>query len=156
MVGDLKAPAAAATKQKQQFKQILKSSKNNRKRTRRTNSTLKAGAPKGGEARRVGRPNISRFLFFSHTHFHFFFSLWGSSRVCLPLSLGVFSWNFGGVLVGRDLQCAVARRLSCGSPWRPCVVRSLRYSANRRRLRTRTEVASQLSRIKGRCCCLFG
>ena len=46
-----------------------------------------------------------------------FFSLWGSSRVfflslwgifsCLFFSLGVFSWNFGGVLVGRDPQmCA--------------------------------------------------
>ena len=35
-----------------------------------------------------------------------FFSLWGSSRVFFSLS-GVFSWNFGGVLVGRDPQmCA--------------------------------------------------
>ena len=71
-------------------------------------------------ARRVEGPKISRFFFPSPTPiFILFFSLWGSSRVffslcgCLLvsffLSLGVFSWNFGGVLVGRDLKCGCFR-----------------------------------------------
>ena len=48
-----------------------------------------------------------------------FFSLRVSSRVFFPLS-GVFSWNFGGVLVGRDLNVLVfAFRFLCGSPQRP-------------------------------------
>ncbi len=68
----------------------------------------------------AGPPKISRFFFLLPLPiFILFFSLWGSSRVffslsgCLLvsffLSLGVFSWNFGGVLVGRDLKCACSR-----------------------------------------------
>ena len=66
----------------------------------------KVGAPKGGASfpdlekvgpRRVGRPKISRFCFPLSPPFSFFVSL----------SLGVVSWNWGGVLVGRDPQmCA--------------------------------------------------
>ena len=87
------------------------------------------GDPKGWEPeprKRVGRPKISRFFFPSPApHFHSFFSLSGDVLVsffslsrCLFvsffLSLDVFSWNFGRVLVGRDLL-----GLSCGSPQRP-------------------------------------
>ena len=64
--------------------------------------------------RRVGSPKFRAFFSFSHSHLHSFFlslgifscllfSLRVSSRVFFPLS-GVFSWNFGGVLVGRDLK----------------------------------------------------
>ena len=63
--------------------------------------------------------------------FILFLSLWGSSRVFFSLSggllvsfflsMGVFSWNFGGVLVGWDLNVLVfAFRLSFGSR-RPAV-----------------------------------
>ena len=61
------------------------------------------------------------FALFSFSHLHFqsfllslgifsclFFSLRVSSRVFFTHS-GVFSWNFGGVLVGRDLKCACSR-----------------------------------------------
>ena len=53
------------------------------------------------------RPKISRLSFLLPPHFHSFFlslGIFSSSRVLLPLS-GVFSLNFGGVLVGRDLKC---------------------------------------------------
>ena len=43
-------------------------------------------------------PPSALFFSFSRPHFHSF-----------SLSLGVFSWNFGGVLVGRDLKCACFR-----------------------------------------------
>ena len=52
----------------------------------------KGGGPKGGE------PKISRFFF-----------LFSASIFILFVSLGIFSWNFGGVLVGRDLKCACFR-----------------------------------------------
>ena len=76
-------------------------------------STPSAGPPSVGPPS-AGPPKISRFFFsFSHTHFHSFFflslSLGVSSRVFFSLSLGVFSWNFGGVLVGSDLKCACFR-----------------------------------------------
>ena len=45
----------------------------------------RVGGPKGG-AQRVEEPEISRFFPFSRPHYH-----------SLVLSLGVFSWNFGGV-----------------------------------------------------------
>ena len=52
------------------------------------------------------RPKFRAFCSFFQPHFHSFF-----------LSLGVFSWNFGGVLVGRDSNVLVfAIRLSCGTP----------------------------------------
>ena len=58
-------------------------------------------------------PEISVF-----PHFRFFLVL-GNLHVSF-FSLFLFSWIFGGVLVGRDLKCAVvALRLSCESPWRP-------------------------------------
>ena len=70
--------------------------------------------PEGWEAQ-----NFAFFFFFFFSSpapiFVFFFSLWGSSRVFFSLSggllvsfflslWGVFSWNFGGVLVGQDPQ----------------------------------------------------
>ena len=75
----------------------------------------KGGGPKGG-APKGGGPKISRFFFLLPPPFSFFFSLSGGSScvifslsgcllVSFFLSLGVFSWNFGGVLVGRDLKC---------------------------------------------------
>ena len=53
------------------------------------NATPKSGAPKGGE------PKISLFSL-SRRHFALFVSL----------SLGAFSWNFGGFLKRRGLKCA--------------------------------------------------
>ena len=75
------------------------------------------GGPKGGE------PKISRFFFLLPPTFSFFlslgifsslFSLSGCLLVSFSLSLGVFSWNFGGVLVGRDLKCACFRLQAAG------------------------------------------
>ena len=71
------------------------------------------GAPKGGgspDLEKLGPPEggglkISRFFFLLPPPFSFFFSLSGCLLVSFFLSLGFFSWNFGGVLVGRDLQC---------------------------------------------------
>ena len=88
-----------------------------------------------------GGPKISRFSFPSPAPiFVLFFSLWGSSRVFFSLSggllvsfflsLGVFSWNFGGVLVGQDPQMCAFSPSGCRvkapgglqaagvSPWR--------------------------------------
>ena len=75
-------------------------------------------------ARRVGGPTFRAFFSFSRSHFHsFFLSLeifssvffylsgcllvsfflsWGVFSCLFFLSVVVFSWNFGGVLVGRD------------------------------------------------------
>ena len=68
----------------------------------------KGGGPEGWGARRVGGQNFALFSLSRH-NFHFFFSLSGCLLVSFFLSLGVFSWNFGGVLVGRDLKCACFR-----------------------------------------------
>ena len=51
----------------------------------RTGGAPKGGAPKCG-VRRVGGPKFSAFFSLSRPHFRSF-----------SLSLGVFSWNFGGV-----------------------------------------------------------
>ena len=71
----------------------------------------RAGRGNGGQGREGGRrgggPNTRKgwgaqnfaFFSFSRPHFHFFL-------VSSFISLGVFSWNFGGVLVDRDLKCA--------------------------------------------------
>ena len=47
---------------------------------------------------RVGCPKFRAFFFLLPLHFYSFF-----------LSLGIFSWNFGGVLVGWDLKCGCFR-----------------------------------------------
>ena len=71
------------------------------------------GARRRVGARRVGEPKISRFFFPSPTPIFMFFSLSGCLLVSFFLSLevfhsffllGVLSWNFGGVSVGRDPQ----------------------------------------------------
>ena len=67
-------------------------------------------APKGGG------PKISRFFPSPASIVILFFSLRVSSRVFF-LSLEVFTWNVGGVLVGRDLKCACfCPGLSCETP----------------------------------------
>ena len=76
----------------------------------------KGGGPKGGGPK-GGGPKFRAFFFLLPLPFSFFFSLSGDVLLsfCLSpdvfsclffLSLGIFSWNFGGVLVGRDLKCA--------------------------------------------------
>ena len=61
------------------------------------------------EAQRVGGPKISASIFV------FFLSLGVFS--CLFFSLGVLSWNFGGVFVGQDPQMArLGPGLSCETP----------------------------------------
>ena len=69
----------------------------------------KGGGPKGWgpkPRKRVGGGGLNFALFFfSFSHppmFNLFSSLWKSSCVCS--SLGVFLWNLGGLLVGRDPQ----------------------------------------------------
>ena len=63
----------------------------------------KGAAPKGG-ARRVGAQNFALFFLSPTSIFILFFSLSGCLLVSFFFSLGVISWNFGGVLVGRDPQ----------------------------------------------------
>ena len=73
--------------------------------------------------------------------FIFFFSLWGSSRVffslsgCLLvsffLSLGVFSLNFGGVMIGRDLKCLFSPSRCSVEPRRPAGRRGLPHDNQR-------------------------
>ena len=50
------------------------------------------------------RPQFRAFFSVSRAHFHVFFSLSEGLHVSFFRSLGVFTWNFGGVLVGRDPQ----------------------------------------------------
>ena len=69
--------------------------------------TLAKPAPKGGASKggapKGGRPKISRFFFPSRHRFVLIVSL-----------LGVFSWNFGGVLKRRSPQmCTFWRAQTC-------------------------------------------
>ena len=70
---------------------------------------LKGGAPKGGAPKGAG-PKLSRFFSPLPPHFRSF---------CL--SLGVFSWNFGGVFEGRRTQMCTfgVLGLSCEVPAAP-------------------------------------
>ena len=73
----------------------------------------KGGAPKGGGSKgggpKGGGPKISRF----------YFPVRRKIRSFLP-SLGVFSWNFGGVRSAGAQMCTLGvLGLSCGSPGGP-------------------------------------
>ena len=80
--------------------------------------------PKGGASPRVGPPKGGAPKGGGAQNFALFFSL-SRHKICsfLP-SLGVLSWNFGGVLMRRDAQmCAFGVLwLSCASPRRPGLV----------------------------------
>ena len=67
----------------------------------------KGGAPKGVGPRKGGGPKISRFFFPFPPPFR-----------CFCVSLGVFSWNFGGVLKRRCPEMCTfgVLGLSCASP----------------------------------------
>ena len=72
------------------------------------NRAPKVGAPKGGP-RRVGEQNFTVFFSFFRPHSRSFY-----------LSLGVFSWNFGGVSSARALSCARLEFSGCHvKPRRP-------------------------------------
>ena len=69
----------------------------------------RVGTRKVGGAEGWGAQNFAFFFFLLPPPCSFFFSLSGCLLVSFFLSPGVFSWNFGGVLVSWDLKCACFR-----------------------------------------------